>query len=341
MYDYKQFLVRKLDKSNLWTNEDGCATNPGMIEYQGDVWFCYRAGTQYWKTTDIVIGKLNRETWLPDGQFSRIRFSELMGQGYSVEDPRLLIHKGRLFVQVVVVKFDVHDRTIKWTRLGLIEYDTLELKILHYSEQKQQMEKNWVFFSHDDDIYCTHSMFDGRHSVCKVIDNVAYPAYYTAYDCARWQTGNVMRGTSNLVLRDGLLWGVAHTNIVSEDIVKASGHNMGMLSNYLGRCAKLTVGSDPNQKKKSIHYQGIFYAMNPEPPFNIIYMQRSGMLSTGMDRIDIGSNTMYMHHFFPSGLISVGDDWVIGAGVHERSIAIIRVPHRLVLEYLRQTSWYP
>jgi len=336
MYDYHQFLVQRLDNNNMWTNPDGTITNPGMIEFGGEVWFCYRAGMRHWEPTDIVIGVMDRKKWLPKKKFNKIKFPELGTRGYTLEDPRLFIYDGRLHISAAIIKYDPATHEIKWIRQCIIEYSTLELKIIQHSEIKQKAEKNWIFFNYDGELYCSYSIFDQRHDVCRVVDNLAYPAYYTSYRCARWQRGNVMRGTSNLVLKDGLLWGVAHTSVDSDWWTTKYSRDLGLVASYLSECSHVVIGKQRSRGTKAIHFQGVFYAMNSKPPFGIVYMQRGGMLAVPDLKTSIGK-----HVFYPSGLILDGDDWIVAAGINDFKTAILRVPHSKVMEYLFQTSWYP
>ena len=296
VYDYKDFMIRSLDCTQLCANPDRSVLNPGMIVYQDKLHFAYRTGCAWWRPTSIIVGELNPKTYLPDGEFKQLKFA-INPNHYSLEDPRFFVHNNQLWIQISVIRHINHD--ITWGKIGIVNYNTQTLRILQVDGGNTPLEKNWVFFEYEDELYCTYALFNGQHAVYKVDERVIKSCYQTAFV----NIYPTLSGTSNLVLKDGLLWGVGHTKTVKK------------------------------QKLWIAEYSAIFYAINPGPPFQVVYLQKSPFISTNGEHRTFDGRTIGC--IFPSGLIADGDDWIISAGINDLFISILRIPHAEVTKTLR------
>ena len=301
-FGYKDFVFRTLDKQSpgWWTNIDGSITNPGLIVHKREIYLAYRAGNIYWRPTNVIIGKVDG-TFTPTSPFKLVQFNNVNPEEYNFEDPRFFIWRDELYVSMVLVHRS--DKELKWVKMVVMKYPEMIWQVLHYPRcQFKQFEKNWVFFDYNGELYCTYTLHHGFHAVCKVNGNAIDLAYITEYKCPE-VFRNSVRGTSNLVMRDGLWWGVAHTSVYETSNVK---------------------------DKATYHSNALFYAMEPEPPFRIVQIQQEPFIhNDDVNDIEI----KFCQSIFPSGLISENKDtWVVGAGINDVSMAFLRIPHSLVLD---------
>ena len=300
MYDYREFIFRTIDgNSGFVVGLDRSIFNPGLIMYNNQRLFSYRTGTDCLAGANVLVGQLDAQ-YTPISRFVDIQLSTYNEQTkYSLEDPRFFIYKNELYIQIVLYLVQPH-RGMKWGRVAIAKYNTMLFSVLQYADDPNSlMEKNWIFFEYNNQLYCTYAM-NRQHIVCKIFGNEAQAAYTTQYQLPEAYHAD-LRPTCNLVMKDGLLWGIAHYDIRKDDIR---------------------------------YYYCMFYAIEPTPPFKIVKIQREPFLHNPVPYNVVGNYTVAC--IFPSGLILEDKKtWVIAAGVNDTSTAFLRIPHSIVLDTLQ------
>jgi hypothetical protein len=299
--DYKKFEIVSLDKTKIYSNPDGSVFNPGMILYNNIIHFAYRAGDYCFRPTSIIIGQLNKK-FKPAGIFRKLSFA-LDEKEFVYEDPRFFTFRNRLFLSVAIVHCKPDEQRVIWVKQGIVDLETNILQIIQAGHSDSMTQKNWIFFEYGDELFCTYSLFNNKHIVCKIRGGMATPIFETSYHSRDWLKEDVVRGTSNMVLKDGLLWGVAHTRV-----------------------------KIPPLEYTYVKYSAIFYAINSKPPFNVVYIQGEPFLDTAERYRDLHPNHR-IWCMIPSGLILSGDNWILASGINDSEISIMKIPCKLIEQY--------
>lgn len=302
MYDYRDFVFRTIDAdSGLWTNPDRSLFNPGMTLHNKELYFAYRTGNVFWLPTGIVVGNLDNQL-NPKNTFSAIAFPGMDYEHLSLEDPRFFTFKDELYLQMSLVNRD--ETKANWTRVAITRYPNLVLQVLNYTrKQDKPWEKCWTFYEYDGELYCTYTLENGFHAVCQIKGSNADLKYVTEYQCPAIYNGCV-RSSSNMVLKDGLLWGMAQTGDYE---VK-------------------------DKERVEAYYDALFYAIEPTPPFRVKYIQKAPML-TSIDSNFIRPRNMTVRSVLGSGLmLEKNENWIVAAGINDITTAFMRIPHSVVMK---------
>lgn len=154
--DYKHRMpewdgdVLTLNEHNFFPELPGKRFNPALIEWDGDLVFCWRDG---WKGSDLWAVRMDK-TLQPLGRASRIVVPPHPECSYGREDPTLFIHKGSLHVSFVGVEGygqKVARTNMMYARLGA----DFQIEESYYARRPpgvpgNRWEKNWQFVSRGD-----------------------------------------------------------------------------------------------------------------------------------------------------------------------------------------------
>lgn len=212
------------DEGNLWYGAPGKRFNPSIVEWRGNYAFVFRNG---WAGSQIFLGFLNRN-FEPIGGLTKLELND-PGCNYGCEDPRLLIHKGKLtlvFTGVVGGNRILHTNVMLATINDNLRVDSLYCP---YIEGRNLWEKNHSYFSQKENLWAVYSI--NPHRVMRVIDGKGEWTYEEPGP--KW-SGGELRGGAPPVLVGDEYWSFCHDRV----------HSNGMLT-----------------------YRTILYTFSIKPPF--------------------------------------------------------------------------
>lgn len=304
MYHYKDFLFRAIDENcGFQTNTSGSIFNPGIILDNKELLFAYRTGNTFWLPTSICVGKLDSQL-NPVSKFGTIGIG-LDTNKYSIENPVFFRFNDEVYIQVSLVERS--GKNLVSLRVAIAKYSNLILQILTYTNKVTKYDNNWVFFGYEDKLYCSYSKHGGYHCVCEINGGNATLKYITEYQSINEAVNNIT-GCSNLILKDDMLWGVGFVNSCN----------------------------NTDQEHMQTKYEAIFYAIDPKPPFKIKLIQSEPMLTNTAGYFVEPRKTL-VYSVYPSGLmLEKNENWIVAAGINDKSTAFMRIPHSVVLETIEK-----
>jgi predicted GH43/DUF377 family glycosyl hydrolase len=258
------------------------AYNPGVAAWRGRTVLACRVGSG--PVSGIWIGYLRQ-----DLSPRRDRFVEVLPyhEGESFEDPRLFVHRGRLFLTCAVVR---HSHTAQC----IVEIGK-DLRARWFREFKspegRSVEKNWVFFSHGKDMYCVYHAGRGMHEVHEFGSGEMVPRWSTP-NAMEWHWGEI-RGGSSPVPADGQYWTFFHS-----------------------RCLQ----------KRALRYFMGAYAFEACPPFRVTAYTPMPLYTPPEPSRCFGPRDV-KHVIFPGGLLRVGGEWLVFSGYNDERIVVSRISH--------------
>ena len=186
-----------LDEFNLYPSLPGKRFNPAIIEWDGAYLFAWRDG---WKGSNIWLCRMDR-SFRPTGIPIKLELTH-RDSAYGREDPTLFVFRGQIhvaFVGVVGVVNRVVRTNMLYARLNS-QFQVEEIFSLRApGVPPSRWEKNWQFFSHNDELYAIYSVTP--HRILKV--NGASLSW--AYDepvSVTWAGGEIRGSTSPVRVGD-------------------------------------------------------------------------------------------------------------------------------------------
>lgn len=195
-----------------------------------------------------------------------------------LSDPRLVKWKNKVYVVITQIILRIQENKGYLARMDLLDPETNQLLGITY-DQAEEREKNWIFFEYNNELFCSRSLWDGKHQVLKLSsDTMQMIDYSVSNYTTNWNIARLgdIRNTSNFFFYNGLMWGCLHSH-------------------------------DQHLYSPATYFCGIF-AFEPEPPFKIVKMSNVPLFS-GRFRGDI----IYPNHL---DILSNGT-FRIGMGVFE------------------------
>lgn len=266
----------------------GRVFNPGVTLWRGRLYFACRMGSD--NLSSIWIGRLN-----DDLQPLRGSFVEAIPYdcGESYEDPRLLVHRDRLLVSCSVA-IDGEN----WQCLAELDEYLRVVSFCRFSRKVGRQEKNWIFFSHADQLHCIYHAGRGAHEVHLVQDSAVIPTWETRSPvCWRW--GEIHGGT-NPVLIGSEYWTFFHSGCSLENAYR--------------------------------YFMGA-YVFESAPPFRIV-AYTPDPLYTPSAPSSLWTPPGTKHVIFPSGLLLNGDEFVIFSGYNDEGILVFRLPAKRMVSLM-------
>jgi predicted GH43/DUF377 family glycosyl hydrolase len=154
----------KVDPARLKPGEAGARFNASLFRYKGRLLMAYRTG---WSGARVHIADMS-EDYVP-GPSVTLEDLVVPGAEYGQEDPRLFVHRGRLHVGYIGVEIrDFHGLRTNQLYAELTD-DLRVAKVYrpdHPYRRPAEWEKNWVFFSHADQLYAVYKTMP--HHVVRV-----------------------------------------------------------------------------------------------------------------------------------------------------------------------------
>ena len=186
-------------------HHDDAEFNPSIIEFEGQRWIAYR---QNWSNSNIVLSKAN-PAWEPDCGPDGCRFINIpieQENSSGREDPRLFAFRGELWVSYS--GYCRHGQYGNTVCIGRLRNGAMDCHFpLHY-EHRARNEKNWVFFEHDNRLFCTY-LCTPAHVVLECDQFNCKLAYATQWK-SPYSTGHI-RGGATPVLHNGEFYHFFHS----------------------------------------------------------------------------------------------------------------------------------
>jgi hypothetical protein len=213
---------------------------------------------------------------------------------HSLEDCKLFLHLGRLFMSYTVSKY---PRSLNC----VVGYSELEFRDGRWRIKAHQqikygqndwsgLEKNFVFFSHDSKLYCIYQV-SPEHIVLEINGENVVEEYRTP--CAGWNYGK-MKGDSGVLPFNGEWIRFFHSRIHYHDDHKNFRYYVGALT------------------------------MQSTPPFAVTKISRSPVMAGHEWR-----NAACFHHkqnvCFCGGAIADGDGFILSLGINDSCACVSKI----------------
>lgn len=193
----------RFDHNNLCVGVGGLRFNCSMVKYGDGYLLCFRNG---WEGSELFMVKLNSE--FKEEDFWPLFPLNHYEANFGREDPRLFWHRGRLHVSYIGVSTNGGFHTSQLYARLTEDFRVEEVFYPHYSK-RTFWEKNWVFFSYDNQLYAVYTV--NPHRVLKIDGNVAKLAYEESWSPER--EGGEMRGGASPILLDDEWYSFYHDNV--------------------------------------------------------------------------------------------------------------------------------
>lgn len=271
----------RIDREKLH-HHPGTCFNASVTEYGGRVLMAYRHCPPD-HGSRIYVCELTGPDYRPGKSVPlKLNHSEY---SYSQEDPRLFIHRGKLHVSFTGASDFVSREAVPNVLYAELA-DSLDVANVWYPHYAQRgyREKNWGFFSHDDQLHAVYTI--DPHVIYRIEGTRAFPAY----------------GTPLSVKWNGLLRGGAAPVCVGNEYYSFF-HGV----------------HDQNGRKEKIYSIGV-YTFAAYPPFRV---RRLAMNPLVVGTFEDRPRGHYNATIFPCGAIRRGDRWIVSSGVHDVHIDIM------------------
>jgi predicted GH43/DUF377 family glycosyl hydrolase len=172
--------------------------NPHILK-MGTGYLCaYRAHRWNDLRTCIAIAVLDEVFNVKNNQWLEPRVA-----GLSTEDPKLFWHQGKLHLSYVQSHWPKDPQTAS-VHYGEISQEANGWSFkTHWSPKPsfmRQMEKNWVFFNHDQKLFCIYEQ-SPKYQIMEVIDDKV-TVEYEAVNAPKWKYGPIRGGSAPVKWND-------------------------------------------------------------------------------------------------------------------------------------------
>ena len=311
-----------MPKPSVFAQLDACAVpphklmpsprcwNPGLLRYRNKLWLAYRYHRA--ETRDarcgVAICEIDPKTAEPLSASQRIRFAAPMGNEHH-EDCRLFMFRGDPYISYTEMQGYVpgvhYTCTVKYAKLRLDgkRWSVVEEWQPVFGENTGfSKEKNWVFFEHEEKLYCVYET-DPVHRVLRMKGKLVEEQFVSPGPV--WHWGRIRGGTPPVELGDGRMMSIFHSSIPTEE------------------------------PPHFVRYYAGAYTFERKPPFRILQISEIPVISGSEEdghRIDPRYTQGWKPYIpFPCGLVPDGDGWLVSFGVNDWQCAV----GRLTLAQLR------
>jgi predicted O-methyltransferase YrrM/predicted GH43/DUF377 family glycosyl hydrolase len=198
-------VYRSFDSKNLFPEAPGTRFNPSIVRWQGTNLIAFRNRSY---ASQIWIGRMS-DDWRPIGLAHILQLDHPRCRD-GQDDPRFFVFEGKLHVSFTGV-----ERTAIRTRTHVLycqlddKLQVADLRFCDYAD-RNDLEKNWVFFQHGGSLFASYSL--APHRVLS-IDGERCRTEYVTDTRATWHGGE-MRGGASPVLVDGVWHSFFHSSQV-------------------------------------------------------------------------------------------------------------------------------
>lgn len=273
--------------------------NCSWIEYKGKRYMAYRLeSAPFCKTIQIAMCLIGDDFQPIEGTSKVLTLhSDLRGyvKTYHVEDPRLFIYNDDLYLSYT----DGYQMA-----QAKIDAETLTASESFYLDKTglQPTEKNWLFFEHEEKLYCLYDI--PRHRIFEMNSSQWKEVYKTSFR-SEWKYGTIRGGTTPYRIGD-LFISFFHS---SKDI------------KYRGMDGKQ-------------YYMGA-YTFEAKPPFKPVSITARPIIAGEIidDSISRLSNKIFV--VFPSGVIRKGTSWFVSFGYNDYRCRYVEVTDKYLSDEMK------
>ena len=289
--DIDNRLLGGIQKQNSLDNAkfNGCLTS-----YNGELLLAYRAYSHKLNgRSNIFITRLTSSLGVKENIELDLPAYSPTNRQY--EDPRLFIHRGKLHVSYVAVEYeDGHGGQTKWwAAMHVVRLDR-NLKVEEHFLTRfdgngvDNRQKNWVYFSHEGQLYCIH---DTRcHRLLKLDDKLQVIDVTVSHDI-QWPRGHMRGGTTPLPLGDGKYLSLLHSSV------------------------------DHNQRIRRYSMTPYIFTID-----KILSIGRTIHASTENPIVDPTATWWHPIVVFPMGIVERQDSYLVSVGVNDLYTTILEWP---------------
>lgn len=299
--------------------------NPAIVRFQERLLMAYRVDSGQGAATQRRIGFCELDATLQIVPGSVRAFSDTIRGGHPRHyDPRFLVYGDRLFIH-----YNNNFQT-RPNQLFLVELDrdTLEActptRPLHLTGPRQEIEKNWLFFDHDGDLFAVYQI--APHTILHVDlagrgAIVCEPLYATAWDVTNYTNRYGPLGGGTPPVRQGDAYvGFFHSKQPLSRLHWLLRYWPMTASTRLPRYLAAIERRVRRPFEMKRYYAGA-YAFSAEPPFRPRWLMPTPILRPQDEppyqrrrRINPSADGIV----YPCGAIPWGDNqWLLSYGVHD------------------------
>lgn len=267
--------------------------NPSIIRHNGKLLMAYRYHAEGTAATALALAEL-------DDNFNVTSNGRIQVVGGSIEDPRLFEHRGDLYCCYVDSAWP--SKPICITKYGKLlniggSWQIRDIKQIKYGKNDgTALEKNWIFFSHDEKLFCIYQSHP-EQIVLQIFNGEVVAEHMSPGP--RWPYGEIRGGTSP-VMRNGNLFRLIHSRSPHEPIPYPWRYYVGQIS------------------------------MSCKPPFEILGHPPNPLLrGSESDDLSETERASCAHHkqkvVFPAGLIEHNGGLIASVGCNDSSCMLIKI----------------
>jgi predicted GH43/DUF377 family glycosyl hydrolase len=280
-----QIETMPLQRDKLYAN----GYNPTIVEQDGSIFMCYRyhAGTL---ASKLAAARIHPDTGSVESNWG------VEAAGHSLEDPRFFkLISGQLWMSWVEAYWPIKSQ-------GSVRYGAFKGTALAESARPEyglndgdHLEKNWVFFEHDGNIYFIYA----SHPKQVVVRWSGKLEQEHVTPGPRWPYGEIKGGTPP-VPYEGKLLRFFHSTLETEWQPPKRAY-------YIGACL-----------------------MNPEPPFETVSVSRKPVIYGSTDDDLTPEARKACPHYkpkvvFPGGIIQRNGYWLLSLGANDCECVIAKI----------------
>ncbi len=307
--------------------------NPAIVCFRNRLLMAYRIDSGRRKTMQrrIALCQLDKELNVIPGTV--IPFSDTIPDSDSRHyDPRFLVYQDRLFIH-----FNNNFQT-RPNQIHLVELDadTLEAKStarpLQLNGPRQEIEKNWMFFEHDGDLYAIYQI--SPHIILRVDLGESGPVicrsvHTTAWDASRYASRfGVPCGGAPPVRQGDVYMSFFHSRIQTGPLRHLLPFWPHDLLDGLPRYPAAALRRVYWHLDQRRYYGGV-YAFEAKPPFAPRWLAHEPVLRPDMEpsrshrrRINPTAESVV----YPCGAVAQEDgSWLISYGLHDERCCLRQI----------------
>ncbi len=308
--------------------------NPAIVRFRGRLLMAYRVDSGYRRTMQRRIGLCKLDEHLNVIPGSVVPFSDTIPDSDSRHyDPRFLVHQDRIFIHYN------NNFTTRPNQISIVEVDpdSLEAKSpprpLQLNGPRQEIEKNWMFFSHDGELYAVYQI--NPHTILRVDLSgvgpvICQPLHSTAWDVAPYASRyGVSCGGAPPIRQGDVYISFFHSRIQVGPLRHLLPFWPGKLVQRLPRYLVAALRRIEWLLDQRRYYGGV-YAFEAKPPFAPLWLATEPVLRPETEpsrshrrRINPTAESVV----YPCGAVPWHDnDWLVSYGLHDERCCLRVVP---------------
>lgn len=319
--------------------------NPALTRYRGRLLVACRVDS--WEHAQCRIAVCVLDDQLQVAHNSARSFSDTVRDGGSSHfDPRFLVYRDRLFIH-----YNNNFRT-RPNQIFLVEVDPDTLaarspaRPLHLEGPRQEIEKNWMFFEHDGDLFAVYRV--APHTILRVNLESPGPIECHPVDTAAWDVSTyadrfglpcggappVRRGNAYVSFFHSrrpispLRWVLRHWPVVPD----ANPSRQGAGPHTTARRVLVKIERRLRQPLAQVRYYAGAYAFAAAPPFRPLWLTPEPVLRPEDERPRqqrVRANPYASGVVYPCGAVPWDEgSWLVSYGAQDERCCLrcVRLP---------------